>query len=629
MTELFLKLVAIEGPLQGQVFPFSEEELSIGRDAANHLPIADGSLSRRHCRLVRAGDEITLTDLGSLNGTFVNGVPVRERQLAHGDRLRLGDSTFLFLAEDGEPPDSRGEVMMTEEEDGECVATLTLQRDEALYLDSVRLQASLTQDSRTARDLNVLLELSGVLNRATSVEELERRMMELLIEAIPAWQGALLFASDAGGEFTECFGWDREGGRTSAITVSRRIAQRVLAEGVAILSRVTPDAATDSLLASGVRSLLAVPLTARTRRLGVLWLATSDPVAWFDEGHLQLATAAAAMAAVAIENLQWMEGLASENRRLRKELHLDHDMIGEGPRMKEVYQRIARVAPSDSTILIRGESGTGKELAALAIHRNSPRADKPFIAINCAALTETLLESELFGHEKGAFTGAVAQKKGKLELAEGGTLFLDEIGEMAPLLQAKLLRVLQQREYERVGGTRTLKADIRLIAATNRDLEAAIREGSFRQDLYYRLNVITLRTPPLRERREDIPLLAAYFATKYGERCKRPIRGIAPEARELLAAYDWPGNVRELENAIERAVVLGAGDWIQAEDLPETLLDAARRETVDIRRARQRIAVAAERGLQVVNADEQDVGLHRGNSGAGREPTRRKPSEKS
>ena len=209
-------------------------------------------------------------------------------------------------------------------------------------------------------------------------------------------------------------------------------------------------------------------------------------------------------------------------------------------------------------MLIRGESGTGKELVARAIHRNSPRAGKPFVAINCAAVTETLLESEFFGHEKGSFTGAVAIKKGKLEAADGGTVFLDEIGELAPGLQAKLLRVLQEHEFERVGGTKTIKVDIRVIAATNRDLEAAISAGAFRQDLYYRLNVLTLETPSLRDRREDIPPLAAWFAQRFAKLTGRRIRGLSERTRACLLAYDWPGNVRELENAIERAVVLGS-----------------------------------------------------------------------
>jgi Nif-specific regulatory protein len=224
-------------------------------------------------------------------------------------------------------------------------------------------------------------------------------------------------------------------------------------------------------------------------------------------------------------------------------------------------------------VLISGESGTGKELAARAIHRNSRRAEKPFIAVNCAALAESLLESELFGHEKGAFTGALVQKKGRLELSDTGTIFLDEIGDLSPSLQTKLLRVLQEREFERVGGNRTIKIDVRLLAATNRDLEDAMVRGTFRRDLYFRLNVVNLKMPSLRERREDIPLLANYFARKYGDRCNRIVFGISPDARRLLMNYDWPGNVRELENAIERAIVLGTTDHILAEDLPEAVVE--------------------------------------------------------
>jgi Nif-specific regulatory protein len=251
-------------------------------------------------------------------------------------------------------------------------------------------------------------------------------------------------------------------------------------------------------------------------------------------------------------------------------------MVGAGPAIREMERFIARVAPTAATVLIRGESGTGKELVARAIHRNSPRRGRAFVAINCAAITETLLESELFGHEKGAFTGAVGQQKGKLEAADGGTLFLDEVGELAASLQAKLLRVLQEREFERVGGTRTIRVDIRLIAATNRDLKAAIQSGAFRQDLYYRLNVVSLSTRPLRQRREDIPLLASHFARMHARKAQRQVLGVSDAALSYLMHYDWPGNIRELENALERAVVLGASEWVLPEDLPEELVETER-----------------------------------------------------
>jgi Nif-specific regulatory protein len=282
------------------------------------------------------------------------------------------------------------------------------------------------------------------------------------------------------------------------------------------------------------------------------------------------------VAAAALENVREVERLQAENASLLDRLGVgETGMVGESPAIRKLLRMVERVAPQDTPVLILGESGTGKELVARALHRQSGRSAKPFVAINCAALTETLLESELFGHEKGSFTGAIAQKKGKLEIAQGGTVFLDEIGELPVTLQAKLLRVLQEREFERVGGTRTLKLDIRLLAATNRDLAAEARRGAFREDLFHRLNVVALSVPPLRDRRDDIPALARYFLDLSAARCRRRVAGISAEAERYLMNYYWPGNIRELENAIERAVVLGQSDSLLAEDLPETVLEAA------------------------------------------------------
>jgi transcriptional regulator with GAF, ATPase, and Fis domain len=328
----------------------------------------------------------------------------------------------------------------------------------------------------------------------------------------------------------------------------------------------------ESIQAACLQSLLAAPLTGREGTLGVLYLDTRALGARFDTRHLEVATAAAGIAAAALANIRHLEGLEEEKQRI--EGALDAGMVGESPRIRETQRLLARIAPTDSSVLLRGESGTGKELAARALHRGSPRAGKPFVAVNCATLSETLLQSALFGHERGAFTGAVERKIGKIEAAQGGTLFLDEVGEIPPALQAPLLRVLQEREFERIGSTRPIKADVRLIAATNRDLETMIREGTFREDLFYRLNVITVPLPPLRERREDIPLLASHFAALFSRKLGRRLVGFSPEARACLLRYGWPGNIRELSNAIERAVVLGEGELIHPEDLPETVLEA-------------------------------------------------------
>jgi transcriptional regulator with GAF, ATPase, and Fis domain len=320
-----------------------------------------------------------------------------------------------------------------------------------------------------------------------------------------------------------------------------------------------------------------------------------------EESHLELLLAIAGVASVALHKTERVESLHAENRRLLAEI-VKHDMIGESSAMRAVLQFVAKAAPLESTVLITGESGTGKELVARAIHDNSRRSHKPFAAINCAALSESLLESELFGYERGAFTGAVAQKKGRLEAAAGGTIFFDEIGELTLSLQPKLLRVLQQHEFERVGGTRTVRTDLRFVAARNRDLKKAVAAGTFREDLYYRLNVLTLETPPLRHRREDIPLLVNYFAATHSARCGRHLDGISPEARACLAGYDWPGNVRELENAIERAVALGSANVLLPEDLPEAILDGVRtRDAVPgfhsaVKDAKRRLIIDALQG---------------------------------
>jgi Nif-specific regulatory protein len=275
--------------------------------------------------------------------------------------------------------------------------------------------------------------------------------------------------------------------------------------------------------------------------------------------------------------------LRDENQHLREELRERYDfsnIIGHSNRMRQVYEQITQVAPTNTTILIRGESGTGKELIAHAIHYNSPRAKKPLIKVSCAALPETLIEAELFGHEKGAFTGAEARKKGRFELADGGTLFLDEIGDLSLATQVKLLRVVQEREFERLGGTTTIKTNVRLLTATNRDLEQAIAESAFREDLYYRLNVFSIFVPPLRERKDDILLLADHFSEKYAVEHHKPIRRISTPAIDMLASYHWPGNVRELENAIERAVLVCDGQVIHGYHLPPTLQTAEASGTV-------------------------------------------------
>ena len=559
------RLAAISGKLKDTVIAMSEGPVLIGRQTGANLRIRNAAVSRRHALIEKDGDKYIIADLDSRNGTFVNDMPVKRCELHHGDRVQIGESQFFFLIDDTEDPSQTSEIRFDE------APLLGSPAVRMTYSDAVFVMA---------RDLSALLKISTTINAIRDLDKLEKALLDLLFEVVPARRGAILLTSnhaDTGDEFSSVITLDRVEGIGQTVNVSRTIVRRVLNDGAAILINEddnNADLKTESLIAARSRSVLCVPLIMHDRKLGVIYLDSDEPQARFDENHLQMATAVAAIAAVAIHNARNFKDLENENARLMVDADIEHNMVGESPLLQRVYQLISKVAPTDSTVLIFGESGTGKELAARAIHRNSKRADKPFIAANCAAFAETLLESELFGHEKGAFTGALLQKKGRLELADGGTIFLDEIGDLSPSLQTKLLRVLQEREFERVGGTRTIKVDIRLLAATNRDLEDLIKTGGFRQDLYFRLNVVKLTMPPLRERRDDIPLLASYFARKYAEKCNRRVMGISSEARKRLMIYDWPGNVRELENAIERAVVLGTTEQILADDLPEAVVEA-------------------------------------------------------
>jgi len=570
------RLLVIAGPSKDSTIPLPDGESTLGRDPTNAVSVPDASVSRKHCLLRREEDDrFQIKDLDSRNGTLVNGLAIKEQWLRHGDEIATGDSVFLFLLEDEEQavPPSRVEF-----DDSQPMAeTKLIHPREVLYLQPDRLLRELPAGSAVARNLNALLKISRVVHAIRDLEELQAQLLDLVFEVIPAGRGAILLSDGAGLEFNCLYARTRQAGQPQLVRVSRTIARQAMKDNVAILGvDVAASGAlreVESLAASEVRSLLCVPLTVFQRVIGCIYLDSTNAINRFQEDHLQLVAAIAGISAVALDNARRLQWLEQENQRLTTEVRQEQSLVGEGARMKEIFQFLARVSPTESTVLIEGESGTGKELAARALHRNSHRANKPFVAINCAAIPESLLESDLFGHERGAFTGAAAQKKGRLEVADGGVVFLDEIGELAPALQVKLLRVLQEREFEHVGGTHTIKVDIRLIAATNRDLNEAVRTGQFRQDLYYRLAVVRLNMPPLRERREDIPMLTRHFVQKYAKRSKVKPKPVSREAMAALVNYEWPGNVRELENAIERALVMGSADMVRLEDLPESLLE--------------------------------------------------------
>jgi Nif-specific regulatory protein len=594
--------------LKDSTLPLPDGEVTLGRDPTNGLPIADLSVSRKHCSLRQEEGRFLVTDLESRNGTLVNGLSVKEQWLRHGDEIAIGDSAFLFLIEDVE---TRVPASRVEFDEGQVTAeTRLIHPREVLYLQPDRLLRELPATSQVARNLNALLKISRVVHAIRDLDDLQGQLLDLIFEVVPAGRGAILLADGTAGQFSAMYARTRQPGHTQLVRVSRTIARRVMEEGVAILGRDISSSGelrdVESLAAAEVRTLLCVPLTVFHRVIGCVYLDSSNPAGRFNEDHLQLVTAIAGISAVALDNARRLQWLEQENQRLTIEVNQERSLVGESPAMKAIYHLLARAAPADSTVLIEGESGTGKELAARALHRNSARSSKPFVAINCAAIPESLLESDLFGHERGAFTGAAGQKKGRLEIASGGVVFLDEIGELAPSLQVKLLRVLQEREFERVGGTHPIKVDIRLVAATNRDLSEAVRLGEFRQDLYFRLAVVKVTMPPLRERKEDIPMLTRHFVQKCAVRCKVRAKPVSHDAMSCLVNHDWPGNVRELENAIERALVLGSSDSVLPEDLPESLLEHA--PAPDMTEAKYHASVKELKRHLILDAVEQTRG---------------------
>jgi transcriptional regulator with GAF, ATPase, and Fis domain len=557
------RFVGVGGPIEGGIFAIEDEELFIGRDRSCGLVIADASVSRRHCVLHKAApNQIEIRDLGSRNGTVVNGLPISVHILNDRDEIRLGECHFLFLLYDS--TEEAGSVPLHYAHGEMDSSTFHQLRPEDSRLNLERLHGG-REHGRLSESLRVLMRIGAVIQEATEAMEFAGLVLDCVFEAIPAHHGALLLFEGASDDASFVCWRERNGNAERVFRAHSEAVVQSRRDGTAILGRggeSNPDT-----------RVLVAPVMGHGRVIGVLYLETDASGSGFDQDHLELATAIGGITGMPLESLRRVEWLVAENQRLKETSGVQEGMVGVSPRIHEVAQFIKKVAPTDATVLIRGESGTGKEVVARAVHRNSRRAQQAFVAINCAALTETLLESELFGHEKGAFTGAVARKKGKIEVADHGTLFLDEVGELPLTFQTKLLRVLQEREFERVGGTQPIQVDVRLIAATNRDLEAAITEGIFRRDLFYRLNVLSIMMPALRERREDIGPLARYFVVKHGKRANRRVAGLSREALACLEAYDWPGNVRELENAIEHAVVLGSTELIVPEDLPEAVME--------------------------------------------------------
>ena len=419
-------------------------------------------------------------------------------------------------------------------------------------------------------DLQALIRIGTSIAGVRDQYALEGQLLEAAFAFVPAAEAAFIRIDPVSGARSVSRTLTRHG--QVPLSASQTVVQLAISRREAFFTNTPAD---DHMLGAGptgtgrgLSSVLAAPLICDHTVAGVLYLVTSEPGTTFDRTHLERVAALAAIGSVALKNVSHLEALLGENQRLQEDFRMTHVMIGDSDAMRRVYEFIAKVSRTDAPVLITGERGTGKELAAHAFHENSPRAAKPIVALKCAALPENLLEVELFGYEPGAFTSGIGSGRGKLVVANGGSLFLDEVAELPPALQSKLLRVVQLGEFEPIGATRTVKVDVRLMAATTRDLEREVADGRFREDLWLRMKVLTLSMPPLRDRRQDIPALAAHFAQAVGTRTGRRGMRLSPAAISRLMACDWPGNVRELQNAVERAVIRSDGPEVGPDDLP-------------------------------------------------------------
>ncbi len=613
MSELAY-LVIREGSKWSDVFPLVPgQSVTIGRAPTNQVVLKDERCSRTHVEVFMSAGRWTLRDLDSRNGTLVGNRLVKgDWVLRAGDTIRIGRSQLVFVHQLAEafsdsstvvrwPGGDQGNSRRRGSDDDSSVlaacepTTITHRRGQTKFLSPGGEDDSGV--SKIGRVAAKLCRMAFELAKAPNVAAMADLALNGLSEGTQTDAAALLllprgFRGEPTGDDLQVIA-SRSTSEKRYHRVSNALASTVMRQGEAVLARnVMGDSTLGSRDSKGeiyTTSVICAPVRHGHRVFGLIHLYSTNAERVPDPDDLEFTLAVAETVAVALNNYNRRQELAenltqvrTENIQLRERLGVQTEIIGHSQVIKQVTEEIARAAATNSTVLIRGESGVGKELVARAVHSLSPRSEKVFVCLNCAALSEELLASELFGHERGAFTGATDRKIGKFEAAHKGTLMLDEIGEMSQGIQAKFLRVLEGHPFERVGGSKPITADVRVIAATNRDLEKDIAEGRFRRDLYFRLHVLEIVMPALRKRPEDITELADYFLKKYNAETGRKIRGFTPDAAEQLLSYRWPGNVRELKNVIERAVVLCRGQEIDQTDLLLTNVATAG-DTGDVR----------------------------------------------
>ena len=529
-----------------EYYALDTDSTSIGRDEPNDVFLGDPSVSRHHAVIERTGGGFLVRDLGSKNGTKVNGTPVEKAALKSGDHVQFGDVIARFW--EGQAPDVGSSSVA----------------GETVFVTADRLAGG-------GERLAYLYELADATSNTETEAEFLPRALESLGRRLNCENVYVGLLGDGSAKITRAYVANLQDKAHPDFAVSRTILARVAKDKGGILVKDSREssllAGIDSVVEADSRSILCVPMTVGASVVGVLYADTRSAARPFGEDDLRFAAACGSLIGAVLQGLRNAARLREQNQELHRRLE-GLDLVGDSLAMAEVREQIQRFArKGDAPVLILGESGTGKELAARMIHRLSGRSDKPFLDINCAAIPRELVESELFGHAKGAFTSATRDRRGLFQMADGGTLFLDEIGEMPVELQAKLLRVLETGEFRSVGSEKPVKVDVRIVAATNQDLEARSQDGGFRRDLLYRLNVLNVRMPPLREHRADIPILASHFLKELGSRVATEATQIADDAIDELASHDWPGNVRQLKNVIERALYVCEGEEILSEDI--------------------------------------------------------------
>jgi Nif-specific regulatory protein len=556
----------------GDVFALiAGQRYTLGRATTNRVVLKDELCSREHAEVYYADGRWLVRDLNSLNGTRVNETALDgERELSPNDEVHVGRTRLLFVEHMGQLPDL---PIVPSESEG---VSIKKRLGHTRFLTPIPPPTDKEPTPaphaphNLSRELSLLYRLALDMGSASHYQDLIGIVLDGLLEATPADVGAILSVKE-GRELEVDAHRHRDPGVQGYSRVSEYVSNEVLDSREAILA---VDIAADrhlrnreSLSDMGATSLICAPVMFQQQVLAVIHLYCTDPLKSLDAENLEFAVAVAKHLGAAIHQLNRQLSLTAENQSLRDQLRVESELVGNSQVIQTIESQVARVAGTNATVLIRGESGSGKELVARAIHYSSPRKDGPFVCLNCAALSETLLESELFGHEKGAFTGATDKKIGKFEAADLGTIFLDEIGEMSIGTQAKLLRVLEGHPFERVGGSKPIRVNVRVVSATNQPLEKGLQAGTFRRDLFFRLQVVEIRVPPLRERPTDIALLAEHFLKRFVRETGRKIRGFTPAATAKMESYHWPGNVRELRNVVERAVALGNGPLLDAADV--------------------------------------------------------------